>query len=218
MKNILITGASSGLGLALAKLLKDQNHLILLSRSINNIKINSKNITKLAVDITSSRDIEKALNKIKKIDVCINCAGVGLEEPFEQNKLTDVNTVIKTNLIGTCYVTLLVYKKMLQQKSGHIINISSTSGLKPRENEVLYSASKWGVAGFSKSLFWEAKKHNIKVTCIYPGGMKTNFYRNINKDTLSFMDSTIVANKIITIVNEPEKCITSEVVIERMGV
>lgn len=215
MKNILITGASSGLGLALTKLLKDRHHLILLSRSINKIKISSNDATKLAVDITSSNDVERALDKIKNVDICINCVGVGLEAPFEENKLTDVDIIIKTNLIGACYVTLLVYKKMVQRKSGHIINISSTSGLKPRENEVLYCASKWGITGFTKSLFLEAKKNNIKVTCVYPGGMKTNFYRNINKDISSFINPEIVANKIVAIINEPDECTTAELVIER---
>ena len=106
---------------------------------------------------------------------------------------------------------------MIAQKSGHIIMITSTSGKKPRDGEVLYCASKFAQAGLSESLHLEGMKHNVKVTTVYPGGMKTNFYRNApSRNIDSYMDPKSVAKQIVGLIND-EHNVVSQITIERMG-
>ncbi len=220
-KNIIIIGASSGLGKALSeKLAKEGSNLFLRSRRIKGIKFPFP-VTEITCDVANCESIKKAFSlidrKASKIDVFINCAGIGLEKRLEETTHEEIKDVIHTNLMGAIFSTAEAYKRMLKQKSGHIINISSTSGKKPREKETIYCASKWGLSGFNESLRLEAKENNIRVTTIYPGGMKTNFYKNSQeKDTSSFMNPNNVAQIIVeTIKSSPSLC-PSEVVIERM--
>lgn len=220
-KNIIIIGASSGLGKALSEeLAKEAGNLFLLSRKIEEVKLPFP-ATKIACDVTSCESIKKAFSlidrKVSKIDVFINCAGIGLEKKLEETTHEEIKDIIHTNLMGAIFSTQEVYKRMIKQKSGHIINISSTSGKRPREKETIYCASKWGLSGFNESLRLEAKENNIRVTTIYPGGMKTNFYKNNQeKNTSSFMDPNHVARVIAEIIKSSPSLCPSEVVIERM--
>lgn len=219
-KNIIIVGSSKGLGKALALLLHKDNNLFLLSRKIDKVKFSQKNITKIACDITSLESIKEAFKKIdnltKTIDVLINCAGVGLERNLEASTDMEINNVIKTNLLGVIFVSREVYKRMLRQNKGYIINISSTSGKKARDGETVYCASKWGLAGFTESLRLEGQKHNIRVTTVFPGGMKTDFYNNNpNKDISGFMNPKYVAEQIVNLINSHPSICPSQLVIER---
>jgi len=129
-KNIIIVGSSKGLGKALALLLHKNNNLFLLSRKIDKAKFSQENITKIVCDITSVGSIKKAFKKIdnltKTIDVLINCVGTSLERNLEASTDTEIKKIIETNLLGTIFISKAVYIRMLRQKSGHIINISST--------------------------------------------------------------------------------------------
>lgn len=219
-KNIVIVGASSGLGKALAEALaKEECNLFLLSRKIKKVKF-SFPVIKITCDVTSPRGIKKAFSlidrKTDKIDILINCAGVGLAKKLEDSKTEEIENVIKTNLIGTILVSREAYKRMLKNKSGHIINISSTSGKKARENETVYCASKWGIVGFTESLRLEARKNKIRVTVVCPGGMKTNFYKDLpKKDLTGFMDPKYIAEEIVNLIKSDPSICPSEFVIER---
>lgn len=219
-KNIVIVGASSGLGKALVFKLAKNNNLVLLSRNIKKLKIKGRNIKKITCDIREAESIVEAFNKIDslfpKIDVFINCAGIGLEKKLEDSGTREIEDVVQTNLLGAILSSKQAYKRMLKNKSGHIINISSTSGKKAREKETVYCASKWGLSGFSESLRLEAKENNIKVTTVYPGGMKTDFYKNNqSKDISSFMNPLVVAKLIVDLIKSDPSICPSELVIER---
>ena len=219
-KNIIIVGSSKGLGRALALLLHKNNNLFLLSRKIDKAKFSQENITKIACNITLVESIKKAFKKIdnltKTIDVLINCVGVGLERNLEVSTDTDIKKVIETNLLGAIFISKAVYTRMLKQKRGHIINISSTSGKKARDGETVYCASKWGLAGFTESLRLEAQKHNIRVTTVFPGGMKTDFYNNNpDKDISGFMNPKHVAEQIVNLINSDSSICPSRLIIER---
>lgn len=221
-RNIIIVGSSRGLGKALALLLHKNNNLFLLSRKINEIRFSQGNITKIACDITSTESIKEVFKKIdnltKTIDVLINCAGIGLERNLEASTDTEIKKVIETNLLGAIFISKAVYIRMLKQKSGHIINISSTSGKKARDGETVYCGSKWGLAGFTESLRLEAQKHNIKVTTVFPGGMKTDFYKNNpDKDISAFMNPKYVAEQIVNLIDSDSSICPSQLVIERVG-
>lgn len=220
-KNIVIVGTSSGLGKALAILLIKKGHrLFLLSRKVDSTPFPSGKITKITCDVTSKESVKGAFKKIdkhtRKLDVLINCAGIGLEKSLEQSSFEEIAEVIKTNLTGIILVSKEGYKRMIKKRSGHIINVSSTSGKKARANETVYCASKWGLAGFTESLRLEAKDKKIRVTTVYPGGMKTDFYvNNPKKDTSGFMDPRYVAEQIINVIESDTTTCPSELVIER---
>jgi len=219
-KNIIIVGSSKGLGKALALLLHKNNNLFLLSRKIDKAKFSQENITKIVCDITSVGSIKKAFKKIdnltKTIDVLINCVGTSLERNLEASTDTEIKKIIETNLLGTIFISKAVYIRMLRQKSGHIINISSTSGKKARDGETVYCASKWGLTGFTESLRLEAQKHNIRVTTVFPGGMKTDFYNNNpNKNISGFMKPKYVGEQIVSLINSNPSICPSQLVIER---
>lgn len=220
-KAIVIVGASSGLGKELAFLLhKKGAELFLLSRSIRRTRFSKDKITTITCNVADAASIETAFNQIDKIttkiDVFINTAGVGLEERFERSSSEKIKQIIDTNLTGAILVVREGYKRMLKSQSGHIITVSSTSGKKTRPLETIYCASKWGLAGFSESLRLEAKDHGIRVTTVYPGGMKTSFYdNNPEKDTSKFMDPKYVAEQIVCLLESDPSITPSELVIER---
>jgi len=212
MQNIVIVGASSGLGLELSKLLKN-NNLFLLSRNINKTQLSGK---KISCDLKSLKSIKTAINSIDKpIDIFINCAGIELSKSLEKSTDQEITNVINTNLLGAIFISKYVYQKMLKKKQGYIINVTSTSGKKARSNETIYCASKFGLAGFTESLRLEAKENNIKVSTIYPGGMKTNFWKNSSKDTSNYMDPKHVAQQIVNLIQSNQKICPSELTIER---
>lgn len=206
--NIVIVGTSSGLGLALSRLLAKRNQLLLLSRR-----------GEIYCDVRSPESVKKAFLEVdkrcKKIDVLINSSGIGLEKKLEDSNEQEIEEVIRTNLLGNILCAKEAYSRMLKQKTGHIINISSTSGKKARENETIYCASKWGLSGFSESLRLEAKKYGIRVTTVYPGGMKTNFFKkNPAKDISSFMNPVLVGKQIVSLIESDPSICPSELVIE----
>lgn len=203
-KVIVITGASKGLGKELSKFFNNER-LILLSR-------------KTGCDIASIKNIKRSFSRINRVDILINCAGIGMEKEFEKMTDKEVKRLIEVNLLGTVFTSLEAYKKMIKQKRGLIVNICSTSGKKGREKEAVYCASKWGVMGFSESLRLEARKHGIKVVVVVPGGMKTGFYKdNPQKDISDFMDPREVARLIVLVIKAGGRLCPAEIVIERDG-
>ena len=212
MLNIVIVGASSGLGLELAKLFKDHK-LFLLSRNIKKTKLPDKKIT---CDLQSLTSIKKAISQIKApVDVFINCSGISLEKSLDKCTDEQVQKTLNTNLVGAIFISKYIYQKMLENKKGFIVNISSTSGKKARDKETVYCATKFGLAGFTESLRLEAREHNIRVATIYPGGMKTNFWKNNPKDISSYMNPKYVAKQIFNLVKSNPSVCPSELVIER---
>jgi len=220
-KKIVIVGASSGLGRELALLLhKKGAELFVLSRTIDTGHFPKIGITKVVCDVADAMSIKEAFSEIdkvaKQIDVLINCAGIGLEQKLERVPPEKIKQIIDTNLVGAILVSQEGYKRMLKAKKGYIINISSTSGKKARALETIYCASKWGLAGFSESLRLEARDHGIRVTTVYPGGMKTSFYdANPEKDTSKFMNPADVAQQIVCLLESDVSITPSELVIER---
>ena len=105
---------------------------------------------------------------------------------------------------------------MKPQAKGHIVIVGSTSSIHARANEVVYCASKWGVRGLVQSLAVEAKKHGVRVTGIYPGGMKTNFWKKYPEKSIEgYMDPRNVAKQIVSAMETDNNLVVSEIVIER---
>lgn len=220
-KNIVIFGASSGLGKALAYLLSEcGSNLFLLSRSIEKVQFPFK-AQRIKCDVTDFKSVISAFKTldslVQKLDILIYCSGIGLYKDLRNVTLDEVTSVIDTNLKGAILVEKEVYRRMAKKKEGCIVNIISTSGIRARALETVYCATKWGLKGFNDSLQLAGEKNGIKVLGIYPGGMRSkNFWKlKPDKDTSDFLKSEDVARQIIDFIQAPSLINSSELIIER---
>ncbi len=185
-KIAIVTGASSGIGSRFSKDLIDKGAIVYgLARSEDKLKnIQSElgdNFIPVIMDITDHEKIQKwvenTFDEQNRPDVLINNAGLGLFGDVDDLTLNDWHTMVNTNLNGIFYMTRQVVPLMKQNKDVcHIVNIASIAGKIGNPQMSGYNASKFGVRGFSESLFKELRYDGIKVTCFYPGSIATNFF------------------------------------------
>ena len=187
MKTILITGATSGIGLAAAKkLANEKNQLILCGRrqskldEISEELLKSANVLSLCFDISNKNEVNRLLNDLPEqfssVDVLINNAGNahGLDT-IQDGSLDDWDNMIDSNVKGLLYVSRVMIPKMIEQKSGHIINIGSLAGREVYEKGNIYCATKHAVNAISKAMRIDLNKTGIKVSEINPGLVETDF-------------------------------------------
>ncbi len=195
MKTAIITGASKGIGAAIASRLNELGYnLILNYRSntssmedlINNFVNKETENVIVQCDISSYEDAKKlidtAYEKFGAVDVLINNAGITRDNLLPLMSEEEFDTVIETNLKGTFNCCKHISKKMIKQKHGRIINISSVVGLAGNAGQINYSASKAGVIGMTKSMARELGKKNILVNAIAPGFIQTDMTDKISDD------------------------------------
>lgn len=196
-KVYLITGASSGLGLEIAKTaLAEGNNVIATGRNADKVSraINSttNNLLVLQMDVTDLKAIEAgislAIEKFGTIDVLVNNAGNFYAGYFEGLSQNQVEQQIATNLFGPMNVTRAVLPVMRKNKSGHIITITSTAALVGYELCTAYAASKFGLEGFMESLQMEVAPFGINTTLVEPGFFRTNL---IEKSSIQWSEIEI---------------------------
>jgi len=187
-KICIITGAASGLGNGMAQKLVEYGAIVVLL-DIDEVRLNqfkkvnanfSNYIEIKNVDVTKYEDVNNCFldiyKKYGKIDYLFNNAGIGGTLPFEQATLKHWDKIINLNLYGVINGINAVYPLMVEQNYGNIINTSSISGIIPFSGQVLYNTTKYAITGLSLSLIKEAKKHNINVSIICPGMVKTRIF------------------------------------------
>ena len=181
-KKIIVTGASGGIGNAIIKKLSEVGANILASgtriEKLEELKKNFKNIKILRCDMSESSKIEEfienATNELGgNLDCIINNAGIAQDNLAIRMSLEEWQKVINVNLTSTFLMSKFAIKKMLKNKSGKIVNITSVVGHTGNLGQVNYTASKAGIIAMSKSLAIEYAKKNINVNCISPGFIKT---------------------------------------------
>ncbi|MCQ9208417.1 MAG: SDR family oxidoreductase [Omnitrophica bacterium] len=188
-KNAIITGASKGIGKAIARRLTQEGiNLVLAARRQSALdqtvaelkKEKSGEVFGVSCDVSRLADLENLVkvsqDQLGKIDILINNAGVSSQYPFERQPLEDLERLAHTNYLGYVRLSRLVIPQMIENKSGAIINMVSGSVLVepvPR-SFLVYSSLKVGLRAFSKGLFWEMRDHGIKVTAIMPGVTDTD--------------------------------------------
>ena len=192
-KTALITGAGKGIGKAIAlALAAEGTNLAMISRTDSELKkvaeeakkINDAiNVSYATADISDNHSVITAIEALKKeigdIDIVINNAGIGKFGNFMELSVEDWEGIIKTNLLGSYYVIRAVLPEMKARKSGDIVNISSTAGLKGAPVTSAYSASKFGLIGLSESLMLEVRKDNIRVFTMTPSTIATDMAMNL---------------------------------------
>jgi len=181
-KNIIVTGASGGIGNAIIKKLNKAGANILASgtkiEKLEELKKNFKNIKILKFDISQNDKIEEfienATNELGgSLDGIVNNAGITKDNLAIRMSLDDWQKVININLTSTFLISKFAIKKMLKNKSGKIVNITSVVGHTGNLGQTNYTASKAGIIAMSKSLAIEYAKKNININCISPGFIKT---------------------------------------------
>ncbi len=196
MRYVLITGAGDGVGKATAKLLKDEK-LLLVGKTENKLKKVAQNLDAeyFVCDITN---IDK-INELKafveknfaKLDTIINCAGAWTKGEISQlndkhfaelNTLEKIKNVLDTNTFGTIAMITTFAPVLIKNKKGQIINVNSQSGVETEEFCPVYNASKHGGYYYRKAIQRDLAKHNVKITDVCPGLIKTNLYIQANDE------------------------------------
>lgn len=186
-KNVLVTGCSRGIGLAIAKKLIDEGYFVVgTSRSKIDLAnlLGSDNCLHQAVDVTNEDDISSMIESLTKQDIHIHClvnnAGITKDQLFMRMNSDDWNSVINTNLNGVFYLTKSLIKSMVKSKYGRIINISSVAGLMGNAGQVNYASSKAALSGFTKSLAKELASRNITVNNVCPGFIESDMTKELS--------------------------------------
>ena len=214
-KTILITGASSGLGKALAiQLAKEKCNLVLSARRLDILKEVEDEIKKInpdmksiivQADISEEKDVvnlfERAIKNFGKVDILINNAGRGLPAKIHDISKEEWDSVIHTNLDGVFLSSREAVKHMLKNNGGQIITVCSIAGLYGASGYSAYCASKHGVAGFNRSLWLELRKKGIKVSTIYPARIDTDFFKDYSKkpSTKEMISAEDIADYIVSV-------------------
>lgn len=184
-----ITGATSGIGKSTAELFSKNGYDLIItgrrSERLNALKENLEKqhkikVTALCFDVRNQLEVENAINTLstenKRIDVLVNNAGLaaGLSS-LQEGNLSHWERMIDTNVKGLLYVTKAVSNLMIENKSGHIINIGSIAGKEVYANGNVYCATKHAVDALNKGMRIDLLPHNIKVTAVNPGMVETEF-------------------------------------------
>lgn len=191
-KNALVTGAGKGIGKAIAiALAKEGVNVALLARTASDLQsvadeVEDEGVKAIIVvadiaDIQSVNNaIESTIESLGDIDILINNAGIAAFGTFLELPPAEWEKIIRVNLFGVYYATRAVLPSMIERRTGDIVNISSTAGLRGAAQTSAYSASKFGLIGLSESLMQEVRKYNIRVTTLTPSTVATHLAFDLN--------------------------------------
>ena len=204
-KVVVITGASSGLGEATARLLAQNGAKLMLgARRVDRLTTLTQEIGQpeafLATDVTDADQVkalvDKAVAQYGRIDVIVNNAGLMPHSPLERLKVADWDRMIDVNIKGVLYGIAAALPHMTAQKSGHIINVSSVAGHKVGPGGAVYAATKHAVRVISEGLRQEVKPHNIRTTIISPGAVATELPDSITEPDVAERVRKVYENAI----------------------
>tara|TARA_Y100000816_G_scaffold287846_1_gene271325 strand:- start:559 stop:1296 length:738 start_codon:yes stop_codon:yes gene_type:complete len=230
-KNIILTGATGGIGNSIVDTLASLNAKLVVTGTneskLKEIKNKHKDVIIIKQDISAHDELEEFINKCStelndKIDVLINNAGITQDNLTIRMDKSEWEKVINVNLTSTFLLSKFVIKKMLKKKTGKIINVTSVVGHTGNIGQANYSASKGGVSSMSKSLSLEYAKKNITINCIAPGFIDTAMTQKINEDHRNQLKSKIpidrfgtpqdIANCVAFLSSELSNYITGETI------
>ena len=217
-RTIIITGGSDGLGKAIAKRLKENNKVIIISKDEESLVKTSEEINcdYYVCDVTDYKQVNNTINNIiekyNKIDILINNAGVWLAGDLTETDYERISNCIDVNTKGPIYMTKAVLTSMYENKEGLIINVCSQASFDSDDFSTVYNASKWAMRGFNRSIQKDVSKKGIKVTGFYPGFMQTNIFKKAGNDydTSTGLEVEKVAKAIEFIVNCEDDVIIPE--------
>ena len=205
--NIVITGASRGIGKAIAEKFLSENHTVLICSSnetkLAELKIQFPSIITFVCDVSKKNEVvafaDFVLQNFESIDVLINNAGVFLPGKVHDEEDGILEKTMQTNLYSAYYLTQKLVPSMIANRNGYIFNMCSVASIKAYPNGGSYSVSKFALLGFSKCLREELKEYNIKVTSILPGATLTDSWSGTDLPESRFSKSEDIADLIYSI-------------------
>jgi 3-oxoacyl-[acyl-carrier protein] reductase len=224
-KVALITGASKGIGLAIARRLGEMGaSLAICARKPDPLAAAAAGLKKLGgqvfampADITIAGDVTRLANAtgaaLGPVDILVNNAGLGEFGPFHELSEADWDTTLDTNLKGAFLMSRAVAPGMIQKRGGHIINISSLAGKNAFKGGAIYCASKWGLMGLTACIAEELRDYGIRVSVVCPGSVDTEFSLHDGKDKSRMLTPEDVAHAVETIVTQGPTSFLSEILL-----
>jgi len=233
-KVAIVTGASKGIGAAIALQLAQEGYQLVINYNGNQQKAEvvkglcEKYQTAIVVqaDVAKSEDAKRlcdtALETFGRIDVLVNNAGITKDNLLLRMSESDFDDVLSTNLKGTFLMCKNVSKIMMKQRSGSIINISSVVGITGNAGQANYAASKAGIIGLTKSLAKEFASRNIRVNAVAPGFIQSDMTDQLDQEIIANLSAQIpmkrlgdpqdIANTVAFLVSEKSSYLTGQVI------
>jgi 3-oxoacyl-[acyl-carrier protein] reductase len=224
-QSALITGASRGIGLAIARRLGQMGaRVAICARDAKRLQQASSNLTEEGIrnltqvaDVTRATEVsllaENVFREFGALDILVNNAGVGRFAPVHQFTEADWDAMLDTNLKGVFLVSRAVIPSMISRGRGHVINISSLAGKNSFAGGSVYCASKWGLLGLTYSMAEDLRAHGIRVAAICPGSVNTEFSPHEGKAVAKLLQPEDVAHAVAMILTEAPQSFISEVLL-----
>jgi len=224
-KVAVVTGASRGIGLAIAQRLGEMGaKLGLCSRDPKKLEAATQQMRAAAsavfampVDVTRADQISSFVQAAQKslgpIDILVNNAGVGWFGPTHDATEESWDSVLDTNLKSVFLMSKAVAPSMIERKTGHIINIASLAGKNTFKNGGVYCASKWGLMGLTGCMAEDLRQYGIRVSAVCPGTVDTEFSPHTGKDPAKLLQSEDIAHAVAMLVTQAPQSFISEVLI-----
>ena len=225
-KVAIVTGGGRGIGKATAlALAREKIKVVVVSRTLseieavaNEIRKNSQEALAIRADVSKKSSVASMVNQTLKqfgrIDILVNNAGVAIHNPIPKIREEDWDLSIAVNLKGVFLCTQAVFSHMCDQGYGHIVNVSSLAGKQGNANFGAYTASKFGVMGFTETTHSEGIPYGVKATVVCPGPVDTKMRRdNHEEDRTKIMQPEDIADVILFIIAQPSRAHVLEVVV-----
>ncbi len=231
-KVVVLTGAGRGIGLAMAcELYRQGAKLVLcdldkecLGQAVLQLPGSDASIQIHGIDVGDAAAVQQvadsAVSAFGKIDVWINNAGIARHAPVIDYTEDDVDSMVDTNLKGTFWGCQAAMRHMTGQKSGTIMNVTSTASLRGIPTESFYCATKWAVRGFTQALQEEAAPYGIRVINLMPGGVDTAFWDKAVDHKMpvdAFLTPEHVADVAISALLQPDEVVLRDVVVRSVN-
>ena len=165
----------------------------------------------------TSQAITELVDELGGVDGLVNNAGLVIRKDAMSISLDEWHAMVETNINGVFYATRAVIPQLIEQKSGHIINVSSISGYYPLKGGSGYAATKYAVTGFSESLFQEVREHGVKVTTVFPGSVDSASHRHEGQDASWKVQPEEVGEAVLGLLKTRPSSVISRLEIRPIG-
>lgn len=221
-KVAIVTGASKGIGKAVASALAGEGCAVVLAArgkadldaAVSELRKAGRDIHGVQADVgvpgDAKRLVDETVQKYGRLDILVNNAGMGIFRPVAEMSVEDFDAMWSTNLRGAFLVTKAVLPHLAAAKGGNLVFISSLAGKNSIKGGAGYAATKWGMRGFASSLMLEVREQNIRVVTIFPGSVETSFSTRGKKGS-NIPQPEDVASAVLFAVSAPGRAMFSEI-------
>ncbi|HET9402403.1 MAG TPA: SDR family NAD(P)-dependent oxidoreductase [Candidatus Acidoferrales bacterium] len=222
-QNALVTGASRGIGFAIAEKLAAMGaNLAICARNESALHEAAARLRKhggevflMPVDVTQAAEIERLIREVQRtlgpVDILVNNAGVGEFGPFFEQSELEWDTTLDTNLKSVFLLSRAVAPEMIRRRTGHIINIASLAGKNAFAGGTIYCASKWGLLGLTQCMAEDLRANGIRASAVCPGSVETDFSPHTGKDASKMLQPADVAHAVAMLVTQAPQSFISEI-------